>query len=65
MPGRPPRMRSAGTVQSRKWSSTTGTQRMPILSSVRPIVNPGSPFSTMTAERRRLIDAGSVTANTV
>ncbi len=64
-PGRPPRIRSAGTRQSRKCSSTTGTQRMPILSSVRPMAKPGSPFSISTADRRRLIEVGSLTVKTV
>ncbi len=64
MPGSPPRSCVASTRTSLNTVSTTGTQRMPILSSTLPTVNPGAPFSTRNAEMRRDLDAGSVTANT-
>ena len=52
---------------TRTWSkcvSTTGTQRMPILSSTFFTSKPGVPFSTMKALMRRDLDSGSVTAKT-
>ena len=65
MPVFPPSRRSAGISQSVKSSSTTGTARMPILSSTFLIEKPGSPFSTMNALTRERWLSGSVTANTV
>jgi len=56
---------ATGTRQSSKWLSTTGTARMPILSSIFLMVKPGVPFSTTSALMRRLLLLGSVTANTV
>ena len=63
MPSRPPMRFSTGTRTSLKWVSTTGTPRIPILSSTFSIVNPGVPFSTMKALIRDL-EVGSVTAKT-
>ena len=64
MPGRSPIKFVFGTRTLSKCVSTTGTQRMPILSSIFLTVKPGVPFSTTMALMRRDFEVGSVTQKT-
>ena len=55
----------AGTSQSSNDSSAIGEVRSPILCSLRLMLKPGVPFSTMNAEMPAGPFAGSEVANTI
>ena len=60
-----PMIRSAGMVQSVKYSSQVGEPLMPILRSLGPTAKPGSSRWTANAEMPLAFFSGSVTAMTV